>query len=125
MSDFFDLIRRHMTRYKHHHLRTFRRRNGLTQRDLGLLLGFVDGSEVGRYERFSRLPTAQSLLACQAIFDVDARVLFPDMYDAVEHLTVNRALQLRAELPPVQRFQYRREILSAIAERSRQRASQL
>lgn len=124
MSDFFDLIKKHMTRHKHHQLRTYRRRSGLTQRDLGLLLGFVDGCEVGRYERFSRLPNAQSLLACQAIFDVDARMLFPDMYKEVEQLAVKRALRLREQLPPVQRFQYRREILAAIAERSRQRANQ-
>lgn len=113
-----------MTRYKHHQLRTYRGRNGLTQRDLGLLLGFVDGCEVGRYERFSRLPNAQALLACQAIFDADARFLFPDMYDEVERLTVNRALRLCETLPSAQRFRRKLELLDAIVERSQRRATQ-
>ena len=112
-----------MKRYKHSYLRTYRKRSGLTQRDLGLLLGFVDGAEIGRYERFVRLPNTQSMLACQAIFDTDVRLLFPDMYDEVEQLIAIRALELRKALPLDRRLQYKRQILFGIVERSEQRAN--
>jgi transcriptional regulator with XRE-family HTH domain len=112
-----------MKRYKHSYLRTYRKRSGLTQRDLGLLLGFVDGAEIGRYERFVRLPNTQSMLACQAIFDTDVRLLFPDMYDEVEQLIAIRALELRKALPLDRRLQYKRQILIGIVERSEQRAN--
>ena len=114
-----------MTHYKHSYLRTYRKRSGLTQRDLGLLLGFVDGAEVGRYERSLRLPNTQSLLACQVVFDVEPLVLFPDVHERVEQIIVKRALRLRDELPRDQWFERKRAVLTAIAERSRQRANQL
>jgi transcriptional regulator with XRE-family HTH domain len=114
-----------MKRLTHSYIRTYRKRSGLTQRDLGLLLGFVDGAEVGRYERSLRLPNTQSLLACQVVFDVEPRVLFPDMHERVEQLVVKRALELRDELPRDQWFDRKCAVLNAIAERSRQRANLL
>jgi transcriptional regulator with XRE-family HTH domain len=123
MSDHSWFFQWHMKRYKHSYLRTYRKRSGLTQRDLGLLLGFVDGAEVGRYERFVRLPNAQSMLACQAIFDTDVRLLFPDMYDEVEQLIAHRALKLRETLPLERRLQHKRQILIGIVERRGQRAN--
>ncbi|MEM8971890.1 MAG: helix-turn-helix transcriptional regulator [Pseudomonadota bacterium] len=115
----------HMTRYTHHHLRGYRRRSGLTQRDLGLLLGFINGAEVGRYERSVRLPTVQTLFACQAIFDVDARMLFPDTYQEIEALTHKRARELRETLVMDQRTLHRRQILKTIIERGPQRTIDL
>ena len=72
-----------------------------------------------------RLPNTQSFLACQVVFDVEPRALFPDVHERVEQLIVRRALELRETLPPEPRFERKHEVLAAIAERSRQRANLL
>lgn len=65
-------------------LRVHRRRAGLTQRELGMIVGFVDDNEVSRHERSVTLPPLITALAYSAVFRVSVSVLFPAINTEVE-----------------------------------------
>ena len=69
-----------------------RKRHGLTQNDMALLLlGSEDGSNVSRYERGAREPNFRTALAYQAIFGTPPHKLFPGIYEEVEQEVKQRA----------------------------------
>ena len=76
------------------YLRAYRKRGGLTQDEVAFLLGCKSGAKVSRYEKLMRQPNLQSVVACQAIFGVQAHELFPDIYKKVEQETIKRAEEL-------------------------------
>lgn len=61
-------------------LRAYRRRAGLSQRELGVILGYTDDGEVSRHERAKTLPPLITALAYEAVFRVGASALFPDVH---------------------------------------------
>lgn len=61
-------------------LRAYRRRAGLSQRELGVILGYPNGGEVSRHERVKTIPPFVTALAYEAVFRVPASVLFPDLH---------------------------------------------
>lgn len=65
-------------------LRAYRRRAGLTQRELGMILGFVDDNEVSRHERSATLPPLITALAYEAVFRVSISALFPTLHAEIE-----------------------------------------
>ena len=77
-----------------HYLRTFRRRSGLTQRELSWLLGCESRSKVSHYERFVRRPSLESILAFELVFEAPARELFGGMFEAVAAVVKRRAKTL-------------------------------
>lgn len=68
---YLPMARRKLPNY----LRTHRKRAGLLQRELALLLGCKSGAEVSRYERSTRQPTLRTALAYEAVFGTPAREL--------------------------------------------------
>ncbi len=64
-----------------HYIRTHRKRAGLSQKDLAYLLGCKTGAKVSRYERFLRMPTLRSAIACSTICNVQIEHLFAGLYD--------------------------------------------
>jgi transcriptional regulator with XRE-family HTH domain len=70
-----------MSRTLQNYVRSYRRRSGLTQSELGFLLGCQDESKVSRYERGARLPTLENAFAYEAVFGAPSRELFAGIYD--------------------------------------------
>lgn len=72
------------------YLRTYRKRAGLTQNEMALLLGCRNGAKVSRYEHYSRLPNLQTVIAYQIIFRTSTQELFEGIYEDVERATLKR-----------------------------------
>lgn len=51
---------------------------------MSYLLGYMGGVRVSQYERYSRMPTLQTALAYEAIFDVPVSELFAGISDRTE-----------------------------------------
>ena len=102
------------------YLRTYRKKSGLTQREVALLLGWKQGEQFSRYEKQHVIPTLQVALACEAIFRVPVKELFPgvggpiarEMAARIETLTVS--LQKKSATGKDARFTARK--LSWLAE---------
>jgi hypothetical protein len=52
------------------YLRSYRNNSGLTQREVGFLLGRKSGAQASTYEKRHRLPPLECALACEKIFGV-------------------------------------------------------
>lgn len=74
------------------YLKMFRKRSGLSQGELALLLGCKSGSKVSRYERGGRVPTFDTLAGLEVVFKKPIRELFRGRYERV-----HRDVRLRAQ----------------------------
>ncbi len=81
-----------------HYLRTYRKRSGLTQDEVGYLLGLVNGSKVSRYECYRRIPNLQTALTYEAIFRIPVRDLFAGLFTEVEKRMLKRLGRLGRKL---------------------------
>lgn len=82
----------------HNYLRTYRKRAGLTQQEVGFLLGCKSGDLISRYEKRRRLPPLETALACEAIFGVPVSELFAGVREARKKDIRNRMLELQSKL---------------------------
>lgn len=101
------------------YVRTFRRRSGLSQKELAALLGAVSGGKISRYERSSRFPPALTVFALEVIFGKPAHDLFAGSYASVRRTVRARARKLirrLGRLPPDQRTARKLALLRAIVE---------
>lgn len=80
------------------YLRTFRRRSGLSQKELAELLGAASGAKISRYENFSRVPCAATIFAYEVILGQPAEELFGGAYGAVRRSVQDRARRLSERL---------------------------
>src|ERR1700682_4906967 len=80
------------------YLRAYRRKSGLTQGEVGFLMGRKNGAQVSRYEKRHRLPPLETALACEEIFGVPVGELFAGVRQAVGRDILKRRLELRAKL---------------------------
>ena len=80
------------------YLKTFRKRTGISQDDLALLLGAKSGAKVSRYERWSRRPALETALAYEVIFRVPVKELFAGLYQKVEKRVTKRVQKLARKL---------------------------
>jgi hypothetical protein len=71
---------------------------GLSQVDVGFLLGVHGGGKVCRDERFTRVPTLESALAYEVVFKTPARELFRGLYEQIERNLAERAKVLSHEI---------------------------
>lgn len=78
------------------YLRTERLRAGLSQRELGELLG-AGRSWISKMEN-EPAPTMELAVAVEIIFHRPARIMFPDMFDAIEYGILMRALAMEYRL---------------------------
>jgi transcriptional regulator with XRE-family HTH domain len=80
------------------YLKTHRKRTGLSQRDLGLLVGYADEVQVSRHEKSETLPPLVVALSYEAVFRVSASVLFPGLFDELTGMIEERLAELEEEL---------------------------
>lgn len=76
------------------YVRRNRRRWGLTQRELALLLGLSSSSAVSRIERSKRTPSAAALIACSIVFGLSVPELFPLLQQEIEEAVLGMAKEL-------------------------------
>lgn len=80
------------------YLRVYRRRWHLTQEELAFLFGYDAESVVSRFESEERTVTLAVASACQTIFGVDPKEVFPALFTGVEQSVVQRMYELRDRL---------------------------
>jgi transcriptional regulator with XRE-family HTH domain len=79
------------------HLRTLRKRSGLSQKEVAHILGSCSGAAVSRHERSNSLPDLLTALGYEAIFKVSISELFPGLYRTVEAGIEDRIAALEDE----------------------------
>ena len=80
------------------YIRAYRKKSGLSQREVAYLLGCETGAQVSRYERRRRMPPVQTALACQAVFGTPVADLFAGTYETAAKEVKRRAQKLGLEL---------------------------
>jgi len=75
-------------RVTHNHIRKHRKKTGLSQREIGLLLGYKNQWQISRHERSEAIPPLPAALAYQVIFQVPVSVIFAPI-----HGTVSKAIE--------------------------------
>ena len=73
------------------YLRTHRKRLALSQDEVAFLLGAESGAKVCRYEQLVRLPSLETALAYEAIFQRPIRELLSGLYQKIEKRVIGRA----------------------------------
>lgn len=80
------------------YLRTYRKRAGLSQNEIAYLLGTRDGNQPSRYERLARVPSLETALAYEAIFQKPVSELFAGVYERAERTAARRARLMKKRL---------------------------
>src|SRR3989442_15585518 len=80
------------------YLRTYRKRSGLSQREVAFLVGCRNGAQVSRYEKRRRLPPLRTALTFEAAFGVPVSELFAGLREAAGKTVGERMLALRSKL---------------------------
>ena len=80
------------------YLKPYRRRWGLTQKELAALLGFQNGAVVSRLERVLRHPTLETAYAIEIILGTPPAELFPGLYSRVRQQVIARARKYYDEM---------------------------
>jgi len=75
-----------------------RRKASLTQRELALLLGYIDEGAVARHERFCSMPPFLIALAYEIIFQAPVGEIFFGLRDTVEHVIEERISDFKKSL---------------------------
>lgn len=87
-----------MRRGAYSFVRANRRRWGLTQPELALLIGLTSSTAVSRIERSQRTPAASTLIACCIVFGVATPELFPSLQAEIEAAVAEAARALLTQL---------------------------
>lgn len=80
------------------YLRSYRRRWGLTQDELAVLLGYKTGAVISRLERHGRQPSLEAAHAFEIIFGTAPIELFPGLHATVKKTVIARVRDLYDEL---------------------------
>ena len=80
------------------YLRSYRRRWGLTQRELAILIGYRTHAVVSRLEQAGSIPTLETVYALEILFGTAPHELFPGLKAPVQEAVVARARQRYDEL---------------------------
>src|SRR4051794_30052216 len=75
-------------------LRTYRRRRGLTQKELARLLLGCSGTHISRVERGIRKPNTDTVIAAAVLFGVSIEELFPTLYRDIDERVVEQTYKL-------------------------------
>jgi len=73
------------------HIRSHRKRTGLSQQNVGFLLGYGNTSAVSRHELSVSIPKLLTAIGYEVVFGQPISKLFPDLRKAVEE-DVNKKL---------------------------------
>jgi len=75
------------------YLKTYRKRAGLTQKQLALLLGVGCDTTISKLERRAREPNLKIAVGCQILFGVRAEDIFPEVFSRIGQEIETRARQ--------------------------------
>lgn len=70
------------TNRRDNYLRSYRKKSGLTQSEVGFLLGRTNGAQISRYEKCRRLPPLEIALALEALLGVPVSQLFAGIHES-------------------------------------------
>ena len=104
------------------YLRSHRKRLTLSQEEVAFLLGTQSGAKTCRYERFVRVPSLETALAYEAIFQKPVRELFGGLYHRVGQEVAGRARALGEKnnrRKPDRHTTRKREVFTNIANQAR------
>jgi transcriptional regulator with XRE-family HTH domain len=79
------------------YLHTFRKRSGLSQRELAFLLR-TSSAMLSKLERLERRPTASVVIGAEIIFGASSYDVFPSFYEQVEAKVMQQAAILYERL---------------------------
>jgi DNA-binding XRE family transcriptional regulator len=85
------------------YLRAQRRRCGLSQRDLGILVGYGHGHAISKHERSKSVPPLLIALAYEIVFDIPPGQLFTGFHSVVMQAVARNIQDLKADLQSVRR----------------------
>ncbi len=80
------------------YLRAHRRRCGLSQRELGILVGYGHGHAISRHERSKVAPPLIIALAYEIVFEIPVGQLFRGFRSVVRESVARNVADLKAEL---------------------------
>jgi DNA-binding XRE family transcriptional regulator len=80
------------------HLRTHRRKTGLSQRDLASIVGLITELQISRHERAHTLPLFLTAISYEVVFQVSIAELFPGIYETVRHNIEKRLDEIEEKL---------------------------
>jgi transcriptional regulator with XRE-family HTH domain len=80
------------------YLRSHRKRAGLSQKELAMLLGYPDEGPVSRHERLYCTPPFHIALGYEAVFSVSVSELFPAAFEEVSQAVEVRLKRLESRL---------------------------
>lgn len=101
------------------YIRAYRKQAGLTQSDVGALLGYAGGEQVSRLERSIEAPSIATALLLALIFDQPIRRLLPGMRRRLRGYLMTRArqrLQLLDAAPSTARTAQRQAFLHMLTD---------
>jgi transcriptional regulator with XRE-family HTH domain len=84
------------------YLETYRKRTGLSQKEVAFLLGAQSGAKVCRYERFWELPQFKTLMSYERLFGAPVRQLFAGATEKNDALTLKRIQDLIEQLEAIE-----------------------
>lgn len=80
------------------YVRTFRHESGLSQRELGFLLGSNRGSHLSKHELDRGKPTFNLVIAYEIAYRTSIAELFPEEYATTDYMVRKRAAQMVEKL---------------------------
>lgn len=91
-------IRTMTTEVVGNYIRAHRRKRGLTQLELGILVGYGHGYAVGKHERSRAMPPFHVALAYEIIFEIPVAQLFTGFHSAAADAVARNLQDLKAHL---------------------------
>jgi DNA-binding XRE family transcriptional regulator len=80
------------------YLKTHRKRSGLSQKEMGKLLGYKDKGQISRHERSESSPPLTTALAYEVIFRVPVSTIFVGTHGSISRDIEDKLHQLEVEL---------------------------
>lgn len=80
------------------YLRTYRKKSGLSQRDLAEVLGLISEWRISEHERSITIPRLLTAISYEIVFNVPLSELFPGIYGAIRENIECRLGELEARL---------------------------
>lgn len=80
------------------YIRAHRRRCGLSQRELGILVGYRHGHAVGKHERSSAAPPLLVAIAYEIVLEIPVTRLFTGFHSVVSESVARNLQELKADL---------------------------
>jgi transcriptional regulator with XRE-family HTH domain len=80
------------------YLRSYRKRSGLSLKELAFLLGYPNEGPVSLHERLRCMPPFRAALGYEAVFRIPASRLFPAAFDEISRAVEGRLKMLEKQL---------------------------